>query len=296
MTAATHTALMPAAFIGHGNPMNALDRNRYTEAWRAFADSAPPPRAIVVISAHWYINATAVTAMAAPRTIHDFYGFPQELFDVEYPAPGAPDLIAEIAEVAKPTWVGADADSWGLDHGTWSVLRHMYPAADVPVVQLAINAVQPFDYHVELGIRLAALRSSGVLVLGSGNVVHNLGAIDFGLGDVGSPWAHRFDDDARGLLTTSPADVLRLQSHADFHAAVPTPDHYIPMLYIAGIAAAAGVPAEVLVDGYFGGSLSMTSYTVGAGAALEDEILDAGRDDAGDQPAMPDVPADESNI
>ncbi|GAC1537472.1 MAG: 4,5-DOPA dioxygenase extradiol [Acidimicrobiales bacterium] len=267
--------------------MNALDHNRYTEAWRAFGAATPRPRAILVVSAHWYINASAVTAMKVPKTIHDFYGFPDELFAVEYPAPGDPTLAQEVADLVEPTWVGLDRDSWGIDHGTWSVLVHAFPDADIPVLQLSINATQPFDYHFELGARLAPLRDRGVLIVGSGNVVHNLRGIDWSRPDSGFDWARSFNEDARSIMTGSPADVLGLQGHDDYEKAVPTPDHFIPLLYLAGLASAASTPAEVLIDGYAMGSLSMTSFTLGC-----DPIPSAGK---GPSPAMPHIPGDETN-
>jgi 4,5-DOPA dioxygenase extradiol len=281
---------MPAAFIGHGNPMNALERNRYTEAWRTFGAAVPRPRAILVISAHWYIGATAVTAMPKPRTIHDFYGFPQPLFDVEYPAPGLPELADEISDVVHPTWVGADVDAWGIDHGTWSVLVHAFPDADIPVVQLSINAERDFDYHFELGAQLAPLRERGVLVIGSGNVVHNLRGVDRSRPDDGFDWAKRFDEDAKARMLGDPTDVARLDAHRDFRAAVPTPDHFLPLLYLAGLASAVGGPTDVLVDGYTYGSLSMTAYTLG----LAD--LEAAGDGAGAAVFPASTPPDGSNV
>jgi 4,5-DOPA dioxygenase extradiol len=281
-------SMMPAAFLGHGNPMNALEQNRYTEAWAAFGASVPRPRAILCVSAHWYINASAVTAMARPKTIHDFYGFPDELFAVEYPAPGDPEVAQLVADTVQPTWVGLDQDSWGIDHGTWSVLVHAFPDADIPVLQLAINAFEPFDYHLELGAKLAPLREEGVLVVASGNVVHNLGLVSWHDVDGGFDWAHRFDEAAIEVLTSQPADLAGLVGHEDFHHAVPTPDHFIPALYLAGLAAAANEPAAVLVEGRTMGSLSMTAYTVGV------EVAAPSSDEGA--PRLPDVPPDQTNV
>jgi 4,5-DOPA dioxygenase extradiol len=280
---------MPAAFIGHGSPMNALEINRYTQAWRDFGASVPRPRAVLVVSAHWYINATAVTAMPRPKTIHDFYGFPPELFAVDYPAPGLPELYAEVADVVQPTWVGKDVDSWGIDHGAWSVLVHAFPDADVPIVQLAINAMKPPDYHLELGAKLAPLRDSGVLVLGSGNVVHNLGGMDWSLKDEGYDWAQRFDEDAKAMLLEDPDNITELAGHRDYRTAVPTPDHFLPLLYLAGLAGASPSDAQVMVDGYAYGSLSMTSYTLDAAPLPEPTSTEGVAE-------LPHVPAEQTNI
>lgn len=257
------TELMPAAFLGHGSPMNALERNRFTDAWRTFGAAVPQPRAILMVSAHWFVNATAVTAMRRPRTIHDFYGFPQPLFDVQYPAPGLPELAEEVADAVQPDLVGADHDSWGLDHGAWSVLVHAFPAADVPVVQLSINAQKPPQYHLQLGARLAALRERGVLLMASGNVVHNLRAIDWRNPDGAFDWNQRFEAAAREVMLHRPGDAAVLMAHPDYAMSAPTPEHFLPLLYIAGFAAATGQRSDVLVEGPAFGSLSMTSYSVG---------------------------------
>jgi len=280
---------MPALFIGHGSPMNTLERNGFTDAWRALGKQLPRPRAILVISAHWFFGATAVTAMARPRTIHDFYGFPQPLFDFDYPAPGAPDVAGEVAEIAKPLWVGLDRDQWGLDHGTWSVLAHLYPEADVPVVQLSINALKPLAYHVDLGARLAALRERGVMILGSGNVVHNLQRVQWNQPDAAFDWAERFDEAAAAQLADDPSAILKLTEHPDYDLAVPTPDHFIPLLYIAGLAAAGEAVIEPLVRGYAMGSLSMTCYRAGAA-----DCPATREEGAAGLPA--DVPPDQTNI
>ena len=255
---------MPALFIGHGSPMNTLELNGFTRGWRAVGKTLPRPRAILVVSAHWFFGATAVTAMERPRTIHDFYGFPPELFAFDYPAPGAPDVAGEIVEAVKPTWCGLDRDQWGLDHGTWSVLAHLYPDADIPVVQLSINALKPLAYHLELGRKLAPLRKRGILILGSGNVVHNLRRVEWDKPDSAFAWAVRFDDAVVEQLATNAGDILSLAGHGDYALAVPTPDHFIPLLYIAGVAAEGTGTMEPFLKGYAMGSLSMTFFGVGA--------------------------------
>ena len=237
--------------------MNALEQNRYTDAWRRFGASIPKPRAILMVSAHWMGEGTKVTAQGSPKTIYDFYGFPPELSAVKYDAPGSPEIAREVAALS-----GAALDtSWGLDHGTWSVLVHAFPKADIPVLQLSLDAGKSFAEHMDLGTRLAPLGKQGVLLAASGNVVHNLRRLDWHKPDAAFDWAQRFDEDARRLMTETPADIAKLAEHPDYAQAVPTPEHFLPLLYIAG--AAAGTPAKVLVDGYAMGALSMTSYTVG---------------------------------
>jgi 4,5-DOPA dioxygenase extradiol len=285
-------ATIPSLFIGHGSPMNTLESNAYTRMWRKLGQSLPRPRGILVVSAHWFIGATAVTAMQRPRTIHDFYGFPRELFAFEYPAPGLPELAGEVVELAKPTWIGLDQDQWGLDHGTWSVLAHLYPEADVPVVQLSLNALKPMEYHIELGARLAALRERGVLILASGNVAHNLGRVDWRNRDSGEDWAYRFDDAASAVMSERPGDIARLSNHPDYPTAVPTPDHFLPLLYIAGIAAASATPATPLMRGCTLGSISMTCHGVGI-EGMDLAGLTGSRSAAG---VPHDVPPDQTNL
>jgi 4,5-DOPA dioxygenase extradiol len=284
--------VMPAAFIGHGSPMNALETNRYTAAWRAFGASLPRPRAILCISAHWYINGTAVTAMPQPRTIHDFFGFPPALFAFQYAAPGSVDMAREVAETAKPEFVGMDHDSWGLDHGTWSVLAHLRPAADIPVLQLSIHAGKPAEYHVELGRRLAPLRERGVFILGSGNVVHNLRRIDFRRPELAFDWGERFDGAVKDIMTRRPGAVLEAGAHPDFGESVPTPEHFLPLLYLAGLCDAAGSAADAFLEGCTMGSISMTSYVLqGPRPAAAPGLRDGGA-------ALPDpriVPSDDTN-
>lgn len=279
---------MPALFVGHGSPMNTLEVNGFTQAWRSLGEQLPKPRALVVVSAHWFFGATAVTAMPDPRTIHDFYGFPPDLFAFQYPAAGAPEVAQEVADAIKPTWCGLDRDQWGLDHGTWSVLAHLRPHADVPVIQLSINALKPLEYHLELGARLAELRKSGIMLLGSGNVVHNLGRLQWNKPNAAFDWAERYDDAVVEQLEADPDSILKVTEHSDYQLAVPTPDHFIPLLYMAGVAAASGEKMKPIVRGYSMGSLSMTCYGIGTDGHCREE------DGAATLPQG--VPADQTNI
>jgi len=256
---------MPAIFFGHGNPMNALRRNAYTEAWAAIGESIPRPRAVLCISAHWYLPATAVTAMAAPRTIHDFGGFPQALFEVQYPAPGSPELAARVQALLKPIAVELDQSSWGLDHGTWSVLGHVFPQADVPVVQLSIDETQPPEFHYEIGRRLAPLRDEAILIIGSGNLVHNLHTYAWGAGEVEPfDWAVRFENQARELLLEGrDSPLVHYETLGpDAILSAPTPDHYLPLLYILGLRRK-GEAVSFPVAGFDGGSISMLTVRMG---------------------------------
>jgi 4,5-DOPA dioxygenase extradiol len=284
---------MPAAFIGHGSPMNTLQRNRFTQAWADFGRALPRPRAILSVSAHWFIPGTAVTAMEQPRVIHDFYGFPPELFAFDYPAPGAPEIAREIADVVKPSHIGLDQDSWGLDHGTWSVLAHVFPAADIPVLQLSIHSGESLQYHIDLGERLAPLRERGIFIVGSGNVVHNLRRMDRQKADAGFEWADRFDRAVRSVMSSDPASLPSVLQHPDFALAVPTPEHFLPLAYFAGLCRAAGEAPIVFCEGGTMGSLTMTSYALGNPAAAG-----AGATATGAAAGLPDprqVPPEQTN-
>jgi 4,5-DOPA dioxygenase extradiol len=256
---------MPAIFFGHGNPLNALRENVYTAGWSAIGKSIPTPKAILAVSAHWYLPITAVTGMVQPRTIHDFGGFPRELYEVKYPAPGNPDLARRVFELLRPVKVGIDQGSWGLDHGTWSVLCHVFPKADIPVVQLSIDEAQPPQFHYELGQRLAQLREEGVLVIGSGNIVHNLHTYAWGRRDVEPfDWAVRFEELVRDLIARSDhAPLINYETLGrDAVLSAPTPDHYLPFLYVLGIRSP-NEPASFPVEGFDGGSISMLTIQFG---------------------------------
>jgi 4,5-DOPA dioxygenase extradiol len=252
---------MPCAFLGHGTPMNVIMDNIWTRTWQNLGHQLPRPRAILAVSAHWCTRGIGVTALDTPPTIHDFGGFPKQMYELSYPAPGDPALALRVCELLQPLPVVRDR-SWGLDHGTWSVLCKAYPAADIPVVQLSLDMTRPPKFHFEIGARLAPLRDEGVLILGTGNVVHNLMLFDRGA-DFAYDWAQQFNDYIRESLLTHRFDALvDYQSLGDAAAlSVPTPEHYYPLLYAAG--AAEQDPAAIAVDGVTSGAMSMLSVTFG---------------------------------
>ena len=254
----------PAIFFGHGNPLNALASNAWTDGWAAIGKDIPTPRAVLCVSAHWYVATTLVTGSSAPRTIHDFGGFPRELYEVKYPAPGEPELARQVQELLAPVSVGLD-ERWGLDHGTWSVLCHVFPEADVPVIQLSIDETQPSEFHYETAKRLIDLRDEGVLIVGSGNLVHNLHAYAWGRQQVAPlDWAVRFEERARELLLAGDHGPLVAYETLGRDAAlsVPTPDHYLPLLYVIA-QQSEGEPVSFPVEGFDGGSISMLSVRIG---------------------------------
>ncbi len=254
---------MPTLFFGHGNPMYALLRNRYTETWQALGKTLPRPKSILVISAHWFIPETAVTAMVHPRTIHDFGGFPKALYEVLYPCPGDPQLARRIAKLLAPLPVRQD-EEWGLDHGAWSVLKHLYPNADIPVIQLSIDSRSDGRFHYELAQRLAPLRDEGVLILGSGNIVHHLGVMLWEEAAAPYDWAVRFDQKVRAaILAGEHATLTALGAFdADGKRAVPTPEHYLPLLYVLGLQRSED-KISFPVSGIDLGSVSMTAVQIG---------------------------------
>ncbi|PKN51818.1 MAG: 4,5-DOPA dioxygenase extradiol [Deltaproteobacteria bacterium HGW-Deltaproteobacteria-13] len=257
-------SLMPTIFFGHGNPMNALSKNSYTESWASIGKSIPRPKAVLSVSAHWYIPNCAVTSNLNPRTIHDFGGFPEKLYRIEYPAPGSLELATRVKELLAPVAVSLD-ESWGLDHGTWSVLKHVFPKADVPIVQLSIDETKPPSFHYALGKKLAALREEGVLIIGSGNIVHNLSAYAWGEGDVQPfDWAVRFEKHARELmLKGDDAPLVNYESSGrDAMLSAPTPDHYLPLLYVLGLRRQKE-KVSFPVQGVDGGSISMLTVQIG---------------------------------
>ncbi len=259
-----NTKRMPLLFIGHGSPMNAIDDNNFTRTLNILGSKLPKPRAILVISAHWMTEGTWVTEMAKPKTIHDFYGFPQELFDVQYPAPGSPETAKLIQEMTTHPKVHGDREMWGLDHGTWSVLRHLYPQADIPVLQLSLHMAQPPEYHYKLGQELSMLRDKGILILGSGNLVHNLHQIRWEPNAKPYDWAVEFDEWLKRKL--SDRDFSAVIN--DFHRtkagnlSVPTLDHYYPLHYILG-AADDRDELKFEYEELQNGSISMRSFRLG---------------------------------
>ena len=256
----------PVLFIGHGSPMNGIEDNVFSQQWKAQVKDLPTPKAVLVISAHWLTRGTAITAMEQPKTIHDFGGFPEELFAVQYPAAGNPELAAETKKLVTKTTVGLDHE-WGLDHGTWTVVRHMYPNADVPVLQLSIDYSQPAHYHYELAKELRALRKKGVLLIGSGNMVHNLGMVAFdklSVPNYGYDWAIEANDIFKKLVQEKDHQSLinYMNLGKSIQLSIPTPDHYFPLIYSLGLSSESD-NIQLFNDQLVGGSLNMTSVQFG---------------------------------
>ncbi|MBP6378411.1 MAG: 4,5-DOPA dioxygenase extradiol [Kaistella sp.] len=261
-----NTEKIPVLFLGHGSPMNAIEENQFVQGFRNISREIPKPNAILCISAHWFTNGTFVTAMQNPKTIHDFYGFPKELFEVNYPAPGSPELAKETAALLLPEIVEED-HSWGLDHGAWSVIKHLYPDAEIPVIQLSIDYTKPPQYHFDLAKKLQKLREKGILIIGSGNIVHNLRMVDWkNINTVGAgwDWAIEAREKTNNWLLEG-----NFQNLIDYHrqgvalqTAVPSPDHYLPLIYSLGLKEKSE-NLSLFNDELIGGSLSMTSVRIG---------------------------------
>lgn len=260
------TRKMPVLFLGHGSPMNAIEENAFVLGFRKAASEMPKPNAILCISAHWYTSGTKLTAMDLPQTIHDFGGFPQALFDVQYPAPGSPELARAAKDLLAPVVVEED-HQWGLDHGAWSVIRHMYPEADIPVIQMSIDYTKPPQYHFDLAKRLHQLREKGILIIGSGNIIHNLRLIDWrNINTVGAGWDWAVEAREKTNRWLSEGDFQNLinyqQQGTALQYAVPSPDHYLPLMYSLGLKETTD-ELSLFNDELIGGSLSMTSVRIG---------------------------------
>ena len=260
------TEKMPVLFLGHGSPLNAIEENQFVQGFRNISREIPKPNAILCISAHWFTNGTFVTAMQNPKTIHDFYGFPKELFAVDYPAPGSPELARETAELLLPEIVEED-HNWGLDHGAWSVIKHLYPNAEIPVIQLSIDYTKPPEYHFDLAKRLQKLRKKGILIIGSGNIVHNLRMVDWkNINTVGAGWdwaVEAREKTNNWLLDGNFRNLIDYQNQGiALQTAVPSPDHYLPLIYSLGLKENSD-QLSLFNDELIGGSLSMTSVRIG---------------------------------
>lgn len=257
---------MPVLFLGHGSPMNAIEENQFVQGFRDAAKQIPKPNAILCVSAHWYTEGTFVTAMVMPKTIHDFYGFPKELSEVQYPAPGNPPLAKETAELLAPAIVEED-HNWGLDHGAWSVIKHMYPEADIPVIQLSIDYRKPPQYHFELAQKLSKLREKGILIIGSGNIIHNLRMIDWrNIDTIGTGWDWAIEAREKTnnwLLDGNFQNLIDYRTMGtELQYAIPTPDHFLPLIYTLGLKEKSE-NLSLFNDELIGGSLSMTSVRMG---------------------------------